>query len=76
MNNITDYINYGYSDDNDRDSNDNYSSDNDDNNNDDSNDEGELFWKMKFDCHKMVLCMAGALVLYYNTYYMDIGHNV
>ena len=72
MNNVADYVNYGYSADNDRDSSDNYSLENEDNDNDDSNDKGELFWKRKFDCHKLVLCTAGALVLYYNTLYIYI----
>jgi hypothetical protein len=67
MNNVADYVNYGNSFVNDGDSSGNHSSDNDDND-DASDEEGELFWKREFDRQKLVLCIAGALALYYNTY--------
>jgi hypothetical protein len=68
MNNVADYVNYGHSSNNNGDSNGNHGSDNDDNDDNDSDEEGALFWKREFDRHKLVLCTAGALTLYYNTY--------
>ena len=29
---------------------------------------GDLFWHRECDCTKLVICTAGALALYYNTY--------
>jgi len=68
INNVADYVNYGHSSNNDGDSSVNHNSDNDDNDDDDSYEEGELFWNREFDRCKLVLCTAGALALYYNTY--------
>jgi hypothetical protein len=68
INNIADYVNYGNSSVNDGDSNGNQSSDDDDDDDDASDEEGELFWEREFDHQKLVICTAGALTLYYNTY--------
>jgi hypothetical protein len=68
MNNVADYVNFGHSADNDGDSSGDDNSDNDENDDNDSNKEGGLFWKREFDRQKLVLCTAGALALYYNTY--------
>ena len=67
MNNVVDYFNHGHSADNDGDSSGNHSFNNNDNDDDDSNEEDDLFWKREFDRHKLVLCITGALTLYYNT---------
>lgn len=48
----------------------------DDSNNDNSNEDddgdddnaGNSFWHREFDRHKLVLCIASALALYYNNY--------
>jgi hypothetical protein len=66
LNNVADYVNYGHSPDNDGDCSGNYSSDNDDD--DDNDDSDELFWEREFDEQKLILCTAGAVALYYNTY--------
>jgi len=69
MNNVADYVNYGNSSVNDGDCSDNNSSDtDDDDDDDDSDEEGELFWEREFDDQKLILCTAGAIALYYNTY--------
>jgi hypothetical protein len=69
INNIADYVNYSNSSVNDGDSSGNQSSDDDDDDdNDASDEEGELFWEREFDHQKLVICTAGALALYYNTY--------
>jgi hypothetical protein len=71
LNNVADYVNYGNSSVNDGDCSGNYSSDNDDDDdddNDDSDEEDELFWEREFDDQKLILCTAGAVALYYNTY--------
>jgi hypothetical protein len=68
MNNVADYVNYGNSSVNDGDCSDNNSSDTDDDDDDDSDEEGELFWEREFDDQKLILCTAGAIALYYNTY--------
>jgi len=67
MNNVADYVNSGKSSVNDGDCSDNNSSDTDDDD-DDSDEEGELFWEREFDDQKLILCTAGAIALYYNTY--------
>jgi len=68
MNYVAEYVNYGHYGGNDGDFSHNNSSDNNDNDDNDSNDKSELFRKREFDHHKLVLCMASALALYYNTY--------
>jgi hypothetical protein len=42
--------------------------DDDDENKHDDDEEGDLFWHREYDRNKLLLCMAGALVLYYNNY--------
>jgi len=40
----------------------------DDQNQQDDDDSGDLFWHREYDCTKLVICTAGALALYHNTY--------
>jgi hypothetical protein len=78
MNNVAQYVSHGYAG---RDngshigysggSTDDSNADDDsenDNSNKDDDDAGDSFWHIEFDRHKLVLCIAGTLALYFNNY--------
>jgi hypothetical protein len=77
--NVAQYVSHGYAGRNSgshldyssgatNDSNVNNDGYNDDSNGDDDDYAGDSFWHKKFDCRKLLLFTAGALVLYYNNY--------